>query len=100
MKKRYLLASLILLSFFSLFIGVKDLSPVDLFQLTEDQREILLISRMPRLISIVIAGMSMSILGLIMQQLSRNKFVSPTTAGTMDSARLGVLVSLGDFFFR
>lgn len=94
MKKRYLLASLILLSFFSLFIGVKDLSPVDLFQLTEDQREILLISRMPRLISIVIAGMSMSILGLIMQQLSRNKFVSPTTAGTMDSARLGVLVSL------
>src|SRR5690625_6724392 len=36
----------------------------------------------------------MSITGLIMQQLSRNKFVSPTTAGTMDAARLGVLVSL------
>jgi iron complex transport system permease protein len=29
-----------------------------------------------------------------MQQLTRNKFVSPTTAGTMDSARLGILVSL------
>jgi iron complex transport system permease protein len=40
------------------------------------------------------AGASMSICGLIMQQLSRNKFVSPTTAGTLDSARLGVLVSL------
>src|SRR5690625_6057710 len=38
--------------------------------------------------------MSMSICGLIMQQLSRNKFVSPTTSGTLDSARLGVLVSL------
>lgn len=36
----------------------------------------------------------MGICGLIMQQLSRNKFVSPTTAGTMDSARLGILVSL------
>lgn len=36
----------------------------------------------------------MSICGLIMQQLTRNKFVSPTTAGTMDSARFGVLVSL------
>ena len=36
----------------------------------------------------------MSICGLIMQSLSRNKFVSPTTAGTMDSARFGVLVSL------
>lgn len=29
-----------------------------------------------------------------MQQLSRNKFVSPTTAGTMDSASLGILVYL------
>lgn len=29
-----------------------------------------------------------------MQQLSRNRFVSPTTAGTADFARLGVLVSL------
>lgn len=36
----------------------------------------------------------MSIAGLIMQQLSKNKFVSPTTAGTLDAARLGVLVSL------
>lgn len=36
----------------------------------------------------------MSIAGLIMQQLSRNKFVSPTTAGTMDSAKFGILVSL------
>ena len=36
----------------------------------------------------------MSIAGLIMQQLSKNKFVSPTTAGTMDAARFGVLVSL------
>src|SRR5699024_3305528 len=48
----------------------------------------------PRLISILIAGASMSIAGLIMQQLSKNKFVSPTTAGTLDSARFGVLISL------
>jgi iron complex transport system permease protein len=40
------------------------------------------------------AGMSLSICGLIMQQITRNKFVSPTTAGTMDWARLGVLISL------
>lgn len=36
----------------------------------------------------------MSICGLIMQQLSRNKFVSPTTAGTLDATRLGILVSM------
>ena len=29
-----------------------------------------------------------------MQQLSRNRFVSPTTAGTMDSARLGILMAI------
>jgi iron complex transport system permease protein len=94
MKLRYLLIALIILSITSLFIGVKDLTPLDLFSLSEDQLQILLISRFPRLISIIIAGLSMSIVGLIMQQLTRNKFVSPTTAGTMDSARLGILVAL------
>lgn len=94
MKKRYLLLALLLLSIGSVFIGVKEISPLDLLSLTDDQVEILLVSRLPRLISIIIAGVSMSICGLIMQQLSRNKFVSPTTAGTLDSARLGILVSL------
>jgi iron complex transport system permease protein len=89
-----LFLALLLFSFGSVFIGVKDISPLDVFQLTDDQVEILLVSRLPRLISIIIAGVSMSICGLIMQQLSRNKFVSPTTAGTLDSARLGILVSL------
>ncbi len=94
MKLRYLVFILIVLSFISLFIGVIDLSISDLFHLTESQKEILWISRFPRLISIIIAGISMSICGLIMQQLSRNKFVSPTTAGTMDAARFGILFAL------
>ncbi|MFD7523716.1 MULTISPECIES: ABC transporter permease [Paenibacillus] len=94
MKKRYLVIALIVLSVASIFIGVKDISPLDLFNLSDDKVHILLVSRLPRLISILIAGMSMSVIGLIMQQLSRNKFVSPTTAGTMDSARFGILVSM------
>jgi iron complex transport system permease protein len=94
MKRRYLVIALMLLSITSLFIGVKGITPLDLFDLDEEQAHIMLVSRIPRLISIVIAGVSMSICGLIMQQLTRNKFVSPTTAGTMDSARLGILVSL------
>ncbi len=94
MKLRYLVIILTILSVTSIFIGVTDLSPTDLFSLTEEQAEVLLVSRLPRLISILIAGASMSIAGLIMQQLSKNKFVSPTTAGTLDSARFGVLVSL------
>lgn len=94
MKLRYLIISLIILSITSLFVGVSELSLNDIFSLTEDQRDILWHSRIPRLISILIAGMSMSIVGLIMQQLSRNRFVSPTTAGTLDSAKLGILVAL------
>lgn len=94
MKTIYLIPALIILSICSLFIGVSDISPLDIFQLTEDQLQILTVSRLPRLISIIIAGASMSIAGLIMQQLSRNKFVSPTTAGTMDFARLGILVAM------
>ncbi|HEK9101598.1 ABC transporter permease [Bacillus pfraonensis] len=94
MKKRYLFIMLIVLSIASIFIGVKDIKPTDILHLDQGQLQILLVSRLPRLISIIVAGISLSISGLIMQQLSRNKFVSPTTAGTMDSAKLGVLVSL------
>lgn len=94
MKIRYLLLTVILLSITSIFVGVSAISLWDIFHLSDDQIDILMISRIPRLFSILIAGMSMSICGLIMQQLSRNKFVSPTTAGTLDSARLGILVAL------
>src|SRR5699024_2268981 len=94
MKIRYLILALIILAVASIFIGVSDISPFDLFKLTDDQVQILLTSRIPRLVSICIAGMSMSICGQIMQQLSQNKFVSPTTAGTLDSARFGLLVSM------
>jgi iron complex transport system permease protein len=94
MKKRYLITSLLVLSFVSLFVGVSSISPLDLFDFQSEETEIFLISRVPRLVSILLAGAGMSIAGLIMQQLSRNKFVSPTTAGTLDATRLGILVSM------
>ncbi len=94
LKLRFLLIGLIILSFASLFIGVSNISPLDLIHFKEEETQVFLVSRVPRLVSIIIAGMSISISGLIMQQLSRNKFVSPTTAGTEDSAKLGILVAL------
>lgn len=94
MKYRYLIPILIILSILSIFIGVVPLNITDIFNLTEQQVQIIVVSRLPRLISIVIAGVGLSISGLIMQQLSRNKFVSPTTAGTMDSARFGILIAM------
>jgi iron complex transport system permease protein len=94
MKKRYLLLGLILLSAVSLFVGVSSISPLDLLDFQSEETQIFLISRLPRLVAILLAGAGMSIAGLIMQQLSRNKFVSPTTAGTLDATRLGILVSM------
>lgn len=94
MKLRYLVAALVVLSFVSVFIGVQDIAPWDLLNWNDDQIQTLWISRFPRLIAILIAGVSLGVVGLIMQQLSRNKFVSPTTGGTDDSARLGILVAL------
>lgn len=54
--------------------------------------QLLLATRFPRTICLVLVGATSSICGLIMQHLTQNKFVSSTTAGTMDSARLGILV--------
>ncbi len=93
-KRRYLLLLLFILSIVSLFIGVSTVNPQGLFGFDVEQWRIFLISRLPRLISILIAGAALSICGLVMQQLSRNRFVSPTTAGTMDSARLGILIAI------
>ena len=80
---------LTLLSAASLFVGVLDLSGTSI-----DTWELLLISRLPRLLAILMAGMGLSVAGLMMQSLCRNKFVSPSTAATIQSAQLGVLLAL------
>jgi iron complex transport system permease protein len=94
MKKRYLLTATVVLSIVSLFIGVVDIKPSDLLDFESEETRLFFISRIPRLVAILLAGAGMSIAGLIMQSLSRNKFVSPTTAGTLDATKLGVLISM------
>ncbi|WP_409290866.1 ABC transporter permease [Peribacillus sp. SCS-37] len=94
MKKRYLILVCLALSALSLFVGVSSIPPGALLDTESEEFQIFMVSRLPRLISILLAGVGMSIAGLIMQQLSRNKFVSPTTAGTLDAAKLGILISM------
>lgn len=89
-----LLILLVVFGMISLFIGVIRINLDDIFSLSATQLEIILLTRIPRLVVILITGMSLSICGLIMQQLTQNKFVSPTTAGTMDCAKFGILISL------
>src|SRR5699024_751713 len=89
-----LIVLLFLLSVLSLFVGVLELHPRDIFILSEDQHDILLNSRLPRIVSNLIAGLSLAVCGLIMQQLTRHQVVFPTTAGSMDWAQLGILIGL------
>ncbi|REH76588.1 ABC transporter permease [Staphylococcus felis] len=89
-----LLVILCILTVCSLFIGVSSVSVADVFRLDDKQLNILFASRIPRTVSILIAGSSLALSGLIMQQMMQNKFVSPTTAGTMEWAKLGILISL------
>lgn len=94
MKDKYLVVILVLLSMVSLFVGVHELNISNLLNGDTMQLEIIYLSRIPRLISIILSAVGMSISGVIMQQISNNKFVSPTTAATVDSAKLGVLISV------
>lgn len=98
MKQRTLTAvlacSLVILSIVSLFVGVIDLDLSTLLSGDLEQLEILLISRLPRLLAILCTGVGMSVAGLIMQQLCMNKFVSPTTGATISSAQFGILLAL------
>lgn len=78
----------------SLFIGVSDISLERLLSSAPEDRpmQVLLISRIPRTLALMLSGMALSVSGLIMQMLARNRFVEPSTAGTVESASLGILV--------
>ncbi len=78
----------------SVFIGVSHVTPATLLSNSADSQalQVLLVSRIPRTLAIVLAGGSMAVVGMIMQLLARNNFVEPSTAGTIEAATLGLLV--------
>ena len=82
------------LAVLSIFVGVSDVSIPSLLAGGMESRamEVLLISRIPRTLALVLAGASMAIAGLVMQMVVRNRFVEPSTTGTTESAALGFLV--------
>lgn len=92
MRVGRLMVLLVILSICSLFIGVSRVEFMEIIRFEGQSMQLLLATRFPRTICLVLVGATSSICGLIMQHLTQNKFVSPTTAGMMDSARLGILV--------
>ncbi|MFE7631350.1 ABC transporter permease [Kocuria sp. NPDC057446] len=70
----------------SLLTGVYDVFGAD------DGNEMFAITRIPRTVALVLAGAAMSMSGLVMQLLTQNRFVEPTTTGTTEWAGLGLLI--------
>ena len=86
----------LLLATVSLFLGVSNvsLSAILTGEAVEMQLLVLGASRLPRTIALMLAGSGMAVAGTIMQMLARNRFVEPSTAGTVESAGLGMLTVL------
>lgn len=86
---------LLAVSIASLFVGATDIS---LGAMLADPKgielKIFLLARIPRLLAILCTGVGMSVAGLIMQQLCMNKFVSPSTGATIQSAQFGIMLAL------
>ena len=80
----------------SLFVGVSDVSPASVLRggADGDAAFLLVASRIPRTLAVLLVGASLGIAGLIMQMLVRNKFVEPSTTGVTEFATLGMLVTM------
>ncbi|WP_205215785.1 ABC transporter permease [Azospirillum brasilense] len=83
-----------LLAVWSLFVGVSDVSLATLFGggAADQATQVLLVSRLPRTLALILAGAAMAVSGLLLQMLVRNRFVEPSTAGTAESAIFGMMM--------
>lgn len=72
----------------SLLVGAYDISG------QEFGAEMFWITRVPRTLSLVLAGAAMATSGLVMQMLTQNRFVDATTSGTTEWAALGLLLTV------
>lgn len=90
------LVLLALLAFISVFVGVTDVTPLDVvrWDLSPNQLTALVVARIPRTVAILLAGASLALGGLLMQMLVRNRFVEPSTVGTTESASVGILIAV------
>ncbi|WP_138467241.1 ABC transporter permease [Poseidonocella sp. HB161398] len=74
----------------SVSIGAASVSPWHLLSDPEGTK-LLFLSRLPRTAAAMLSGASMAVAGVIMQLLVRNRFVEPSTTGTVEAAMLGLL---------
>lgn len=55
--------------------------------------KMIFITRIPRTLSLMLTGAAMSMSGIVMQLITQNKLVEPTTTGTIEWAGLGLILA-------
>lgn len=81
-----LIGLVILLAVLSLLTGAYNLTA------RPEGWQMLWITRVPRTAALMLSGSAMALSGLVMQQISQNRFVEPTTTGTIEWAGLGLIL--------
>ncbi|AIQ52492.1 iron ABC transporter permease [Paenibacillus sp. FSL R7-0331] len=76
----------LILSIISLFTGVYDIKG------QADGMEMFFITRVPRTLALMLTGAAMALSGLVMQLITQNRLVEPTTTGTMEWSGLGLML--------
>ncbi|WII35958.1 iron chelate uptake ABC transporter family permease subunit [Paenibacillus thiaminolyticus] len=86
--KPFILAIIVvvILGIISLFTGVYDIRG------QENGMDMFFITRVPRTAALMLTGAAMAMAGLVMQLITQNRLVEPTTTGTIEWAGLGLLV--------
>ncbi|GGF79410.1 iron ABC transporter permease [Paracoccus acridae] len=90
MKARVAVAGLLLLLLTLASLGVGAAS-IDLRAADGWTLLVLMESRLPRTLAVLLTGAALAVAGVVIQSLVRNRFVGPDTAGTGESAALGLL---------
>ncbi|MCR8846042.1 iron chelate uptake ABC transporter family permease subunit [Paenibacillus sp. SC116] len=85
--KPFILAIIVVITLgvISLFTGVYDIRG------QADGWDMFLITRVPRTAALMLTGAAMAMAGLVMQLITQNRLVEPTTTGTIEWAGLGLL---------
>ena len=87
---------ILVLALTSMFVGASDISMLSILDSGWDDGslDVLLVSRLPRTLALILAGTAMAVAGTLMQMLARNRFAEPSTVGTAEAAKLGFLLVL------
>lgn len=84
----------LLLALLSLNLGASQMRLLHLLTQPDDRvTQVLLASRLPRTVALILAGAALAVAGLLMQMMARNRLVEPGTVGTFSAASLGMLLA-------